>query len=186
MLPGEAPVDQKLIDYLLSSRDGETFIVAGPSAPIVAPIIIETGLPAMALGGFGGRDNILTRAQFADAVASGEVRFVLAMPRRRPGMGLRALGAAMSAAGVDLDVLAPPMFRRGGAGRPGRAEPDALDWVREECRPVPPRLWRSPPERPGAGRGPGPGESPATGPGMMFRFPTLYDCKIEPQSDESG
>jgi len=40
-------------------------------------IIIKTGEPVMALGGFSGSDNILTLAQFKELVKKGEVRYVM-------------------------------------------------------------------------------------------------------------
>jgi 4-amino-4-deoxy-L-arabinose transferase-like glycosyltransferase len=181
MPPGEAPVDSRLIDFLLANRGDERFLVAGPSSMIVAPIIIETGMPAMALGGFGGHDQILTKEQFADAVASGEVRFVFAMPRRGPGMGLRGLAAALSTGGMLPSVLAPSIFGglRAGPRRPGMGHPEALEWVYGACQPVPPSLWRSPPEGTGSGDGQVQRPPRAFGPMMRDRFMALYDCRSE-------
>jgi hypothetical protein len=188
MLPGEANVDRKLVDYLVANRGEEVFLVAGPIAHVVAPIIIETGMPAMALGGFGGRDEILTREQFADAVASGDVRFVLTIRRPRSGMGRRALESAMSMVGLDPTPVAPAHSGRSGPPALGPGifgEPDALRWTHEACTPVPPSLWRSPPELPDAADGQIRPPFPRPGPGMIGGFLTLYDCRSDDQRLDS-
>lgn len=68
-----------LVNYLISQRKNEKYLVAVSSANSYASeIIIQTGQPVMTLGGFSGSDNILTLAQFKAMVAKGEIRFVLA------------------------------------------------------------------------------------------------------------
>src|SRR5262249_4717069 len=47
---------QKLIAFLKSRRQGERYLIATSSARLAAPIIIETGDPVMARGGFHGLD----------------------------------------------------------------------------------------------------------------------------------
>jgi len=72
---------EPLADYLLANRQGETFIVATLNARTAAPIILATGEPVMALGGFSGGDRILTVDELADLVENGAVRFFL-LPRQ--------------------------------------------------------------------------------------------------------
>jgi 4-amino-4-deoxy-L-arabinose transferase-like glycosyltransferase len=48
-----------------------------PNALSAAPIIIETGKPVMALGGFAGIDPILTQQKLIDLIQNGTVRFFL-------------------------------------------------------------------------------------------------------------
>ena len=67
-----------LVTYLRSQRKGEDWILAVPSAGSAEPIIINTGEPVMALGGFIGSDPIVTDGQLAELVADGRVRFFLA------------------------------------------------------------------------------------------------------------
>jgi 4-amino-4-deoxy-L-arabinose transferase-like glycosyltransferase len=181
MLPGDTPVDARLVEFLLANRGDERFLVAGPSSMIIAPIIIETGMPAMALGGFGGRDQILSQEEFADRVAAGDVRFALATPRRGPGMGRRAFDAAIPAVGLPPDLLAPPIFgpRRARPRGPGMGQPEALEWVYDACQPVPRPLWRSPPEAAGSDDGQMRRPPRGLGPRMRDRFMALYDCRGE-------
>ena len=67
-----------LVTYLRSQRKGEDWILAVPSAGSAEPIIINTGEPVMALGGFIGSDPIVTDGQLAELVADGRIRFFLA------------------------------------------------------------------------------------------------------------
>ncbi len=77
---GKVLVTQRLIDYLQAHRGDARFLVATTSAQIAAPIILVTGEPVMALGGFSGGDRILTTEQLAARIANGEVRFFLLSP----------------------------------------------------------------------------------------------------------
>jgi 4-amino-4-deoxy-L-arabinose transferase-like glycosyltransferase len=68
---------ETLITYLQSNRSDEKYLVATLNANTAAPIIIATGEPVMALGGFSGGDQILSTDELAALVAEGEVRFFL-------------------------------------------------------------------------------------------------------------
>jgi 4-amino-4-deoxy-L-arabinose transferase-like glycosyltransferase len=76
--------DPKLHDFLLAHRRGARFLVAAPTTGLVAPVIVRTGQPAMAVGGFWGNEPILTIEAFAERVKRGEVRYVLLTARMRP------------------------------------------------------------------------------------------------------
>jgi 4-amino-4-deoxy-L-arabinose transferase-like glycosyltransferase len=76
--------DPKLLDFLTKHRGNARFIVAGPTTGLVAPVIVRTGLPAMAFGGFFGNEPILTVEAFAEKVKRGEVRFALLGGLTRP------------------------------------------------------------------------------------------------------
>ena len=67
----------KLEEYLLSEFNGEKFIVATQSAKEGGQIIVNTGKPVMAMGGFSGNDPILNKEKLAEMVTNGELRFVL-------------------------------------------------------------------------------------------------------------
>jgi 4-amino-4-deoxy-L-arabinose transferase-like glycosyltransferase len=69
--------------FLVSRRAGERFIAATGTAGTAAPIIIATGLPVMAIGGFSGGDPILDRDGFIRRVQAGEVRYVIVDDRLR-------------------------------------------------------------------------------------------------------
>jgi 4-amino-4-deoxy-L-arabinose transferase-like glycosyltransferase len=76
--------DAKLHAFLLAHRDEARFIVAAPTTALVAPVIVRTGQPAMAFGGFWGSEPILTLDAFAEKVKRGEVRYVLLGGLTRP------------------------------------------------------------------------------------------------------
>jgi 4-amino-4-deoxy-L-arabinose transferase-like glycosyltransferase len=119
-----ASASQRLVDYLVANRQGERFLLGTSSTRLAAPIIIETGEPVMAMGGFHGLDPILTPERLARMVETKQVRFVM------------------------LGDLSPVSRVLGGeaAGRP------IADWVRANGRAVDPELWRSAtPSRRGAG-----------------------------------
>jgi 4-amino-4-deoxy-L-arabinose transferase-like glycosyltransferase len=73
----DASVDAALVEYLVANRGDATWIVAVRSANTAAPIQLATGAPVMAMGGFTGSDPAPTLDELRDAIASGELRFVL-------------------------------------------------------------------------------------------------------------
>lgn len=105
----------KLIAFLKQNHQGERFLLGTSTTRVAAPIIIETGLPVMAIGGFHGLDPILTPDALARLVASNEIRFVLQ---------------------GDLSMI----DRRMGAADAGRA---LADWIRAHGTQVDPILWRA-------------------------------------------
>jgi 4-amino-4-deoxy-L-arabinose transferase-like glycosyltransferase len=76
--------DPKLQQFLLANKGKARFLVAAPTTGLVAPLIVRTGEPVMAFGGFFGNEPILTVEAFADQVKRGEVRYVLLAARARP------------------------------------------------------------------------------------------------------
>jgi 4-amino-4-deoxy-L-arabinose transferase-like glycosyltransferase len=103
---------QKLTSYLTANREAAKFLVAVPNANIAAPMIISTGLPVMAIGGYLGDDPILTPSDVERLAADRQLRFVM--------LGGFTLAPAKQAAALD------PIAR----------------WVRANGRPVDPKLWR--------------------------------------------
>ena len=95
-------------------------------------LIAEYGISVMALGGFSGRDQTITVAEFAELVADGDVRYVLtgeARGFRGGGIGGLAPGGAFGAGtapgttrpqgGVPLQGGSPSVTSpRGGFGAP--------------------------------------------------------------------
>jgi 4-amino-4-deoxy-L-arabinose transferase-like glycosyltransferase len=78
-----------LVAWLRERDRGERFILATTTTRISAPLIIATGRPVMAMGGFHGLDRAITPEELARRAAAKEVRFVLvgdaAPPSRRLG-----------------------------------------------------------------------------------------------------
>jgi 4-amino-4-deoxy-L-arabinose transferase-like glycosyltransferase len=68
---------EALMDFLQAQHQGEIFLLATTDARIAAPLILATGKPVMALGGFSGQDAILTSSELAAMVRAGDVRFFL-------------------------------------------------------------------------------------------------------------
>ncbi len=71
------PESNRLVDFLLAHQGEATYLAATLNAQTAAPLILATGEPVMALGGFSGGDNILTTEELAGKVADGTVRFFL-------------------------------------------------------------------------------------------------------------
>jgi 4-amino-4-deoxy-L-arabinose transferase-like glycosyltransferase len=103
---------QKLTGYLIAHREAAKFLVAVPNANVAAPLIISTGLPVMAIGGYLGDDPILTTSDVERLASDRQLRFVM--------LGGFTLAPAKQAAALD------PVAR----------------WVRANGRPVDPKLWR--------------------------------------------
>jgi len=74
-------LDRDLVAYLEQHRQGARFMAATYSLGIAELGILETGEPFMALGGYRGRDPILTIDEFAQLVAEGNVRFFLSLEK---------------------------------------------------------------------------------------------------------
>jgi 4-amino-4-deoxy-L-arabinose transferase-like glycosyltransferase len=73
--PGESTASTGITDYLLSHRTSETWIVAVSSSMEAANLILSTGQPVMALGGFSGSDQVLTADSLAGLIRDGKIRY---------------------------------------------------------------------------------------------------------------
>lgn len=69
--------DARLLAFLEANHRGERFALATPNARLAAPVIVRTGLPVMAFGGFMGTDPILSQDELRGMMERGEVRFVV-------------------------------------------------------------------------------------------------------------
>jgi 4-amino-4-deoxy-L-arabinose transferase-like glycosyltransferase len=109
-----------LLAYLVANRGSSTWIIAVASSQEAAPLIVTTGLPVMALGGFSGGDPAITVAGFRGLVRRGQVRFVAG-----GGVGDRGFGGGVTGFG-------------GGPGGPGGsgAVGGVLAWAQRACSPV--------------------------------------------------
>jgi 4-amino-4-deoxy-L-arabinose transferase-like glycosyltransferase len=144
-----APMDTRaLIDFLKVNRLGERYLLATSSATLAAPLIIETGEPVMAIGGFHGLDTILTPARLALLVETRKVRFVM------------------------RGDLSPTSAYMGGeaAGRP------ITEWIRAHGRPVDPAHWRASAMEPAGGEEPA-GGSPRRGARDRMSSMVLWDLR---------
>jgi 4-amino-4-deoxy-L-arabinose transferase-like glycosyltransferase len=70
-------VDQGLIAYLQQHQGAAKYLVAVQGSQSAVPIILATGGPVMAMGGFNGGDPAPTLAQLQSMISAGEVHYVL-------------------------------------------------------------------------------------------------------------
>lgn len=70
-------IDSGLITYLQEHNTGEKYLVATTSSQTATPIILATGSPVIAWGGFKGSDTALTTTQLEALVTSGELKYVI-------------------------------------------------------------------------------------------------------------
>jgi 4-amino-4-deoxy-L-arabinose transferase-like glycosyltransferase len=77
---GLSSVPPETIRFLLENQDETTYLVAVSDARAAAPLILETGEPVMAMGGFVGGDPVLTPAKLEQLVAANDVRFFRVLP----------------------------------------------------------------------------------------------------------
>ncbi len=68
---------KKLTNFLAANRGTATYLLAVPNANVAAPLILATGQPVMAMGGYLGNDPILTPQSLERLVASGRLRYVM-------------------------------------------------------------------------------------------------------------
>jgi 4-amino-4-deoxy-L-arabinose transferase-like glycosyltransferase len=109
----------RLISFLTANRQGERYLLASSTTMLAAPIIIQTGQPVMARGGFHGLDPILTPGKLAGLAAAGQVRFAM----------LGDLSAVSRRLGAEV------------------AQEPIAQWVRSNGKLVDPALWRPPGSR---------------------------------------
>ncbi len=140
-----------LVRYLRENRTTEDWILAVPSAGSAEPIIINTGEPVMALGGFIGSDPILTDDDLAALVAEGRIRFFL---------------ASDSSSGF-------------GGGGGGFGSGSHASWITSNCSVVDESLWTDDPTGDGSGADGANGSSSgrAFPGGPTAGNYSLYDCK---------
>lgn len=121
---GVATDDPKLFNFLSNNHRGERFVLATPNAWLAAPIIIHTGKPVMALGGFSGRDPALTHEDFARLVEEGQIRFVLIGGRGSFGRSRdsEARGQAIKALAFRIGKPVDPVHWRSTSRRSERMD----------------------------------------------------------------
>lgn len=74
---------QALEDYLVAHYQAGSYLVVSQRANDVAQFIVDTGLPAVAYGGFLGTDNAMTRDQLKELVQEGKVTYFMITGQNR-------------------------------------------------------------------------------------------------------
>lgn len=113
---GVATDDPKLFAFLQQHAREEIYLLATPNARLAAPIIIHTGKPVMAVGGFSGEDRIVSPERLRAMVTAHQVRYIL-------------LGDDLAFGTRAEDTERAQQF---------------LSLAREMGQPVPRALWRTP------------------------------------------
>jgi 4-amino-4-deoxy-L-arabinose transferase-like glycosyltransferase len=170
-LPEQARKErEKLLAFLKANHHGERWVLAVQGTQQAAPIIIETGLPVMAMGGFMGSDPTFgtdpdeIKDRVAHLVEEGKVRFFMVSGFRGPrgggfggfggpnpaGAGQPPAGGRNRARGNQPAGAAAPGGAPGrgpvGFGFGGRGSGVVSQWVQErveqdKARKVDRRLW---------------------------------------------
>jgi 4-amino-4-deoxy-L-arabinose transferase-like glycosyltransferase len=109
----DASANQALVSYLEKHQGSAEYLVAVTGSQTAAPIILSTGKPVIAMGGFSGGDPAPTLAQFKTLVATGKVHYVVVSGGTGPGA---ALPGAASGGGFPGGF---PGAARGSFPRPG-------------------------------------------------------------------
>ena len=94
---GSATVSTQLENYLLANTTNETWILAVPNSQSGADLIIQTGKPVMAIGGFSGSDRILNLTSLTTLIQEGKVRYFLT-----GGTGGGGMGGGMNAGNSEI------------------------------------------------------------------------------------
>ncbi|HZO71688.1 MAG TPA: glycosyltransferase family 39 protein [Ktedonobacteraceae bacterium] len=136
--------DKKLEQYLLAHQGNTRYLVATTNAMSASPIILDTGKPVMALGGFSGSDPIVDASKLSAMVADGTVRYFLI-----PSLGFNNLPPQIR---DTLEALGGG-GNRGGFGGFGGGNIQAINnWVSTHCTVVPTDQWQTPSTTGQAGR----------------------------------
>jgi 4-amino-4-deoxy-L-arabinose transferase-like glycosyltransferase len=91
--PDGGEVSSQMISYLEKNQGNATWLLAVSSSRTADPIILSTGRPVMAMGGFTGSDPAMTVAKLQKYVKDGRLRYVM-------------LGGGMGPGGGDASVTA--------------------------------------------------------------------------------
>jgi len=112
---GPITESSRLVGFLKANRSDERFLFATSTVHVASHVIIATGEPVMARGGFHGLDAALDPEKLARMASEKQIRFVM-------------LGDT------------PTISRRMGADAAGKP---VADWVRSNGKLVDPALWRA-------------------------------------------
>ncbi|WP_277955209.1 glycosyltransferase family 39 protein [Saccharopolyspora soli] len=93
-------VSDQLIRYLTEHHQGETWLVGVVGSMVAAPIILATGQPVMAIGGYNGNDPTPTVDQLKQHIGAGELRYVWTSG----SSGVQSMGGEVDTEVVDASM----------------------------------------------------------------------------------
>ncbi|GAA3234710.1 ArnT family glycosyltransferase [Nonomuraea helvata] len=70
-------ISDSMVKYLLANQGKATWLVAVNSSMQASPVILSTGKPVLAMGGFTGSDPAMTVDRLKELVSSGQLRYVM-------------------------------------------------------------------------------------------------------------
>jgi 4-amino-4-deoxy-L-arabinose transferase-like glycosyltransferase len=146
--------DPTLVNYLQANKYDAQYLVATTNSMSASPIILNTDESVITLGGFIGRDPVLTTDRLANLVDRGAVRFFLIPDRER----MEEMRAERESGQQGAPQAPPP-------GGPPGMDNESASWVQDNCEKVPQEKWQSSDSE----------QQPGGGPPMM-RAQALYDC----------
>jgi len=142
---GEETNNQKLLSFLEANESSPKYLVVAQNSQSVSSIIIQTGLPAISIGGFMGGDPTITLDQFVAKVKAGEFRYMLVGGMGRSGFG--GPGNNDRPNGQDRQGgqgNGGGMAQAGGwGGDPNSDRAKILQWVKDNGKLVNPALWQN-------------------------------------------
>jgi 4-amino-4-deoxy-L-arabinose transferase-like glycosyltransferase len=175
-----------LVAYLRAHRTTERWLVGVPSAGVAEPIIITTGEPVMATGGFIGSDPILNEKSLRAHIKRGRIRYFMTSTG---GFGGGFGGGRFGRGASGVPTLVAPGSAGGlggpGAGRGGPGGNNIVTtWVSANCALIDEAIWNKPTPnaKPATATEP---TTPTATDSAARAFPggptagqfTLYDCK---------
>lgn len=170
----------RLMAFLKSNHRNEKYLLAAQSSQPVAPLIIQTGEPVVAIGGFMGADPTVTVNEFARMVEQGQFRYMMISGQgglNRPNGQVNGAGRRAFPGGA------------GNFGNRGGFQFEIAQWVRQHGRLVDPKLWKpgGQPEAVDPGRTAARGASSQAGRGGRrgMGFLQLYDFQVAESGTES-
>lgn len=101
---GRSSISTGLLNYLEANRGGAEYLIAVQSSHEASGVIISTGEPVMAMGGFSGSDPAMTVQQLADLVEQGKLRFVLVGGSSGPGGRNTGVSQVIESVGKVVDA----------------------------------------------------------------------------------
>lgn len=135
--PGSSSNDSKLQQYLLANQGSTRFLVAVPSSQSADSLILNTGKPVMAMGGFSGSDPILDAQKVAALVKNNTVRFFLLSGDSRTNQ--QSSQTNTSKGMTNQQQAGGPGGFGGGPGR----QSAVTEWVTTHCSTVPTDQWQA-------------------------------------------
>lgn len=158
---GDAALEAYLEKHYKASPG--SYLVATLNATTAAPLIIDTGLPVMAMGGFTGSDPAMTVRQLAQLTQSGKLKYFLIQSVRDGGLPTgrtltnqeTTLASAISGASAGTNGSTRTgngggfggdgrAFGSGGFGDPGDGNQSQItQWILAHSKLVPTSQWQS-------------------------------------------